>query len=125
MNTKATHADVKCVRAMLITHLLATPPRTADEVRQTVRLLDTVDRVLDAASAHTADDVTEPEPEPSGEWITWEGGSRPHPVGTQVEVELRDGDAFDECVDYLRWNHKNDNGDIVRYRVIEAAPGVE
>ena len=53
-----------------------------------------------------------------GPWIKWHGGERPVPPDTKVEVELRGGTVGEAHAGDYYWNHDDDGGDIVSYRII-------
>lgn len=56
------------------------------------------------------------------EWIEWSGGERPVPPNTQVEVEFQSGIVGSSLSHEVRWWYLGSAGDIVAYRVLEAAP---
>ena len=52
-------------------------------------------------------------------WIKWNGGERPVPLYTRIEIKFRDGDILPGIGDNdLRWRHIGTNGDIIAYRVL-------
>ena len=53
-----------------------------------------------------------------GPWIKWNGGARPVPRDTLVEVRYSDGSCKAGCTAncYL-WRHADEDGDIVEYRI--------
>lgn len=56
---------------------------------------------------------------PSCGWIAWNGGECPVPLNTRVEIRCRDGDCWaDEQAGSMYWEHRNDIGDIMSYRVV-------
>jgi hypothetical protein len=66
------------------------------------------------------------------DWIVWEGGECQVPKGARVEVRFRvDDEGGTDTVnimteldyDGLRWTHTGSIGDIVAYRLLDAAPG--
>jgi len=67
---------------------------------------------------------TTPSSEGGDGWIEWNGGDRPHPPATEVEVKFRSG-RYDRGVSACgRWWHEDSDpdGDIVSYRIINATP---
>lgn len=58
--------------------------------------------------------------EPEG-WVKWEGGKNPVP-GAYVEYRMRDEYVCDDESDMLRWDHRDELGDIVAYKVTREAP---
>lgn len=62
---------------------------------------------------------TERNPEPSIDWVEWNGGALcPLPIkGMWTEVKLRDGDSLLGPAEHFRWRHENYPSDIVAYRL--------
>lgn len=63
-----------------------------------------------------------PKARPGNEWIEWNGGECPVPIGTKVEIIYRDGQQVivkigDIDIKYNVWYHYDDYEDIVAYRV--------
>ncbi|UCW44436.1 hypothetical protein [Pseudomonas phage PPAT] len=63
-----------------------------------------------------------PKARPGNEWIEWNGGECPIPVGTKVDIIHRDGYKLsvkigDIDIKYNVWYHYDDHEDIVAYRV--------
>ncbi|QVJ12699.1 hypothetical protein [Pseudomonas phage PSA11] len=63
-----------------------------------------------------------PKARPGNEWIEWNGGECPVPIGTKVEIIYRDGQQVivkigDIDIKYNVWYHYNDYEGIVAYRV--------
>lgn len=63
-----------------------------------------------------------PKARPGNEWIEWNGGECPVPVGTKVDTIYRDGYKNEMWIGWLGfsqniWSHLNDEGDIVAYRL--------
>jgi hypothetical protein len=62
------------------------------------------------------------------EWIKWDGGERPVPPGTMVEVRYRNGDVEGTDAARLHWGHvpspgrANSAADIVAYRFLGRGP---
>lgn len=54
------------------------------------------------------------------DWIEWEGGERPVPSETRVEVKTRGGGGR-VVSGTVRWGHAAHPEDIVAYRVVEPA----
>lgn len=54
----------------------------------------------------------------ASDWIEWKGGKCPTTSDTIVEVCLRSGKKMTERANDLGWGHDEDEGDIMRYRVI-------
>ena len=59
-------------------------------------------------------------PNPTDDWIEWQGGECPVPPDTVVEYAGRSGYMFKNRASDLYWNH-GASCDIVRYRVKETA----
>ena len=58
------------------------------------------------------------EPKP-GEWIEWNGGTRPVPFDTKMRIRFRGGQECDgNAADGWRWDHRGVDSDIVAYRVL-------
>lgn len=56
-------------------------------------------------------------------WIEWDGSDfSPVPTGTEVEVKFRMPSAESCKGSMFRWNHENNDCDIVAYKVIEILP---
>lgn len=56
------------------------------------------------------------------EWIEWNGGDRPVPMETEVKTQMRDGSEGRAFAGYLRWDHVNFGGDILKYQVLVTLP---
>jgi hypothetical protein len=58
-------------------------------------------------------------------WIKWEGGERPVPGDTIIDVEHRDGDLYEgtraDGPYSTDWDHADCGGDIVAYRLTPSA----
>lgn len=54
-------------------------------------------------------------------WIEWKGGECPVPIGTFMDIRLRDGSVFQRQVvtNELRWSSIESSADIVAYKVVE------
>lgn len=58
-------------------------------------------------------------------WIEWKGEPRcPVPLGTKVEIELRDGRRYEWEQGHRRprWHHRGHFDDIVAYRLLSKIP---
>ncbi len=56
----------------------------------------------------------------SNNWIPWNGGDCPVPIGTMIWVKHRDGDVYKDSagVGYSEdWEHTDDDGDIIAYKL--------
>lgn len=84
---------------------------------------DYADAML-AARASSAQPAAEPEPAApdAGGWIEWGGGECPAGQDAHVEVVLRSGDVCGGLAVRFHWDHRDQPGDIVRYRVVGAKP---
>ena len=59
-------------------------------------------------------------------WIKWNGGDRPVPPDTLVEVRLRNGDVMNQRLAYeWQWNHLDVISDIVEYRTVTKSSDLE
>jgi hypothetical protein len=61
----------------------------------------------------------------SNDWIYWRGGKQPVADNTLVEVARRDGTTGESHAQIYRWDHQENCGDIMRYRVVEKAEQVD
>ena len=54
-------------------------------------------------------------------WIEWKGGECPVPIGTFMDIRLRDGSGFQRQVvtNELRWSSIESSADIIAYKVVE------
>lgn len=53
-----------------------------------------------------------------GGWIEWAGGDRPTGIDVNVDVEIRYGEIAERVPACdLDWHHRQDDGDIIRYRI--------
>ena len=61
-----------------------------------------------------------------GPWIKWHGGECPVPPDATVEVKRRSGTVLRpyRALNYY-WQHYNDGGDVVEYRIITEQPDLE
>jgi len=55
----------------------------------------------------------------SDEWIEWGGGECPVDPTLRVQAVLCDGSLSSNTAGNFEWNHSDDDGDIVRYRVVK------
>lgn len=53
-------------------------------------------------------------------WIEWRGGIRPIADYVKVECKLRCGVPVTAKAGAMAWNHHDDGGDIVAYRIVQA-----
>ena len=61
-----------------------------------------------------------------GPWIKWDGGKRPVPPETMVEVKLRSWDyGTVRCANKYLWCHRYGGADIVEYRTVTEQPDLE
>lgn len=62
-----------------------------------------------------------------GPHIDWNGGERPVPPETKVEVEFRGGAVREARAGDYHWNHydDDDDGDIVSYRTVTEQPDLK
>lgn len=54
-------------------------------------------------------------------WVEWKGGECPVPIGTFMDIRLRDGSVFQRQVvtNELRWSSIESSADIIAYKVVE------
>lgn len=60
------------------------------------------------------------------DWIEWNGGECPVPLGSVVEVKIRSGDVFERvasCIYWKNFSHPDDSGDdVIAYRIFKEDP---
>ena len=79
-----------------------------------------------AAEQATAREQLEREPEIPAGFTKWEGGVAPFVGAVRVEFFCRNGEGPLEAQhDHLRWDHADEEDDIIAYRIIEDAPQPE
>jgi hypothetical protein len=73
----------------------------------------------------------------SNDWIVWNGGECPVPVGTLVDIQYRDGElhygmfAYENSSSPERdagpafWRNDGEDNDIIAYRVVNPKPAIE
>ena len=61
-----------------------------------------------------------------GPWVKWDGGERPVPDDTRVEVKCRSGKVLEPLLAYrYSWSHIDSNSDIVEYHTVTEQPDLE
>lgn len=55
-------------------------------------------------------------------FIPWYGDERPLPIGTMVHVKFRNGSNHTDPSELFRWDHLEDDCDIVAYKVLDSLP---
>jgi len=85
-----------------------------------LRLNDRGDLVWAAVPEHHHGRIIHPAELLPGEWHPWRGGENPVPgqEGREVEVEYPDGHRYIAPPTCFRWDHRNNDGDIISFRIL-------